>query len=153
MPEIARRKAPAARTDAWLLLTDAILSVRLPTDYVPSSTLPQHPLSPTAAEALRLLGGLIEEGRIRKGWTRESLAERLGVGVVTLRRLVRGEPGVAAGTYFEAAALLDIPLFEPEVVQDPRERLAQGLRRQRERLRLLPSRVRRQGDDTLPDDF
>ncbi len=153
MPEIAHRKAPAVRTDAWPPLTDAILSVSFLTDCFPLSTLPQHPLSPTATEALRLLGGLIEEGRVRKGWTRESLAERLGVGVVTLRRLVRGEPGVAAGTYFEAAALLDIPLFEPEALQDPRDRLAQGLRRQRERLRLLPSRVRRRGDDTLPDDF
>ncbi|MGB5831619.1 MAG: helix-turn-helix transcriptional regulator [Thiohalocapsa sp.] len=52
------------------------------------------------------MGGLIEEGRIRKGWSREMLAERIGVGALTVRRVVRGEPGVAIGTYFEAAAPL-----------------------------------------------
>jgi transcriptional regulator with XRE-family HTH domain len=115
--------------------------------------LSQHPLSTSATQALHLLGGLIEEGRIRKGWTRESLAERLGVGVVTLRRLVRGEPGVAAGTYFEAAALLGIPLFEPDAAPAQGSHLAQTLSRQRERLLLLPSRVRDEDNDALPDDF
>lgn len=70
-----------------------------------------RPLSLLAREALHLLGGLIEEGRIRKGWSRALLAERVGVGAITLRRIIRGEPGVAIGTYFEAAVLLDIPLF------------------------------------------
>lgn len=55
-------------------------------------------LSPATRQALRLLGGLIEEGRIRNGWSRETLAERVGVGALTIRRLVRGEPGVAIGT-------------------------------------------------------
>jgi transcriptional regulator with XRE-family HTH domain len=112
-----------------------------------------HPLSPTAAAALRLFGALIEEGRIRKGWTRESFAARLGVGLVTLRRLVRGEPGIAAGTYFEAAALLGIPLFEPDAATTQASRLASALHHQQERLRLLPSRVRGPDDDALPDDF
>lgn len=56
-------------------------------------------LSPTAKQALALLGGLIEEGRLRKGWSRAMLAERVGVGALTIRRVTRGEPGVAIGTY------------------------------------------------------
>jgi len=110
--------------------------------------LANRPLSPLARQALRLLGGLIEEGRIRKGWSREMLAERIGVGALTLRRVIRGEPGVAIGTYFEAAALLDIPLFG----QDSARMLDQALARQRELLALLPARIRR-GEDPLNDDF
>lgn len=108
-----------------------------------------RPLSPAARQALRLLGGLIEEGRIRKGWSRELLAERVGVGILTLRRVVNGEPGVAIGTYFEAATLLDIPLFD----QDSPRTLERELNRQRELLALLPARVRRSGGERLDDDF
>ncbi|MBP6733226.1 MAG: helix-turn-helix transcriptional regulator [Chromatiaceae bacterium] len=107
-----------------------------------------RPLPPIARQALRLLGGLIEEGRLRKSWSREMLAERIGVGALTLRRVIRGEPGVAIGTYFEAAALLDIPLFG----QDSARALDQELARQRELLALLPARIRR-GEDPLDDDF
>ncbi len=111
--------------------------------------LANRPLSPIARQALRLLGGLIEEGRLRKGgWSREMLAERIGVGALTLRRVIRGEPGVAIGTYFEAAALLDIPLFG----QDSTRALDQELARQRELLALLPTRIPR-GEDPLDDDF
>jgi len=107
-----------------------------------------RPLSPLARQALRLLGGLIEEGRIRKGWSRGMLAERVGVGALTIRRVVRGEPGVAIGTYFEAAALVGIPLFG----QDSPRGLDQELARQRELIALLPARIR--GDqDPLDDDF
>jgi ribosome-binding protein aMBF1 (putative translation factor) len=110
--------------------------------------LASRPLSPLAREALRLLGGLIEEGRIRKGWSRAMLAERIGVGAITLRRIIRGEPGVAIGTYFEAAVLLDIPLFG----QDSARALDQELARQRELLALLPTRIRR-GEAPIDDDF
>lgn len=107
-----------------------------------------QPLSAMTRQALRLLGGLIEEGRIRKGWSREMLAERVGVGVLTIRRVIRGEPGVAIGTYFEAAALVGIPLFG----QDSPRALDQELARQRELLALLPARIRG-GGEPLDDDF
>ena len=105
--------------------------------------------SPTTRQALRLLGGLIEEGRIRKGWSREALAERAGLGAVTIRRITRGEPGVAIGSYFEAAALVDIPLFGQECAHE----LDRELSRQQEKLTLLPSRVRRPGEEPVDDDF
>lgn len=106
-------------------------------------------LSPATRQALRLLGGLIEEGRLRRGWSRESLAERIGVGLVTVRRLVKGEPGVAIGTYFEAATLVGIPLFGQDALDLEREAV-----RQDERLTLLPTRVRRKtAGETLDDDF
>jgi len=106
-------------------------------------------LSPAARQTLRLLGGLIEEGRIRKGWSREMLAERVGVGTVTIRRITRGEPGVAIGTFFEAAALVDIPLFGQKSARE----LDRELSSQQEKLTLLPSRVRHPGEEPLSDDF
>lgn len=106
-------------------------------------------LSPTARQALLLLGALIEEGRIRKGWSREQLAERVGVGTITIRRITRGEPGVAIGSFFEAAALVDIPLFG----QASALGLERELSRRQEILTLLPSRVRRAGEEPLDDDF
>ena len=108
-----------------------------------------YSLSPTAREALRLLGAAIEEGRLRKGWTREQLAERVGVSALTLRRITRGEPGVAIGSYFEAAALVDLPLFD----LDSPPALTRALRHQQERLTLLPARVRHPDPAPLDDDF
>jgi transcriptional regulator with XRE-family HTH domain len=82
-------------------------------------------------------------------WSRAMLAERVGVGALTIRRVTRGEPGVAIGTYFEAAALLDIPLFG----QGSASALDAELRRQRDLLSLLPSRIRHAETDALDDDF
>ena len=106
-------------------------------------------LSPTTLQALQLLGGLIEEGRLRKGWSRDMLAERVGVGAITIRRLIRGEPGVAIGTYFEAATLVDVPLFE----LDSPLGVEQALSRQQGLLKLLPKRIRGADDEPLDDDF
>lgn len=109
---------------------------------------PPTQLSPASRHALRLFGGLIEEGRLNKGWTRDELAERIGVGLVTVRRLIRGEPGVAIGTYFEAAWLVGIPIFGQDTHALEREAA-----RQDERLTLLPSRVRPTTRDVPNDDF
>ena len=77
-----------------------------------------RPLSPIAHQALRLLGGLIEEGRLRKGWSREMLAERIGVGALTLRRVIRGEPGVALDLLKESLMRLSqMVLDNPEIVE------------------------------------
>lgn len=104
--------------------------------------------SPATRHALCLFGGLIEEGRLRKGWTREELAKRIGVGLVTVRRLIRGEPGVAIGTYFEAAWLVGIPIFSEDAFALERDAM-----RQTERLALLPSRVRLPTSVVPDDDF
>jgi transcriptional regulator with XRE-family HTH domain len=105
-------------------------------------------LSPKASLSLRLFAGLIEEGRLRKGWTREELAERVGVGVVTIRQVAKGSPRVAIGTYFEAAALVGVSLFTDDLDTLKREHATQ-----RERLTLLPKRARRQPQEPIDDDF
>lgn len=105
-------------------------------------------LSPKASLSLRLFAGLIEEGRLRKGWTRDELAERVGVSVVTIRQVAKGSPRVAIGTYFETAALVGVSLFT-----DDSDILSREHATQRERLTLLPKRVHRQPQEPLDDDF
>ncbi|SEM10404.1 helix-turn-helix domain-containing protein [Halomonas daqiaonensis] len=105
-------------------------------------------LSPKASFSLSLFAGLIEEGRLRKGWTRDELADRVGVGIVTLRQVAKGSPRVAIGTYFEAAALVGVSLFTDNLDTLKREHATQ-----RERLTLLPKRARRQPQDPIDDDF
>lgn len=105
-------------------------------------------LSSQATLSLRLFAGLIEEGRLHRGWTREELAERVGVGIVTIRQVAKGSPRVAIGTYFEAAALVGVSLFTGDLDTLKREHDTQ-----RERLTLLPKRVRRQPQEPIDDEF
>ncbi|EWH03412.1 helix-turn-helix domain-containing protein [Halomonas sp. BC04] len=105
-------------------------------------------LSPRATLSLRLFAGLIEEGRLNKGWTRDELAERVGVSVVTMRQVAKSSPKVAIGTYFEAAALVGVSLFT-----DDSDTLRREHANQLERLTLLPKRASRQQDKPIDDDF
>lgn len=105
-------------------------------------------LSPQASLSMRLFAGLIEEGRLRKGWTRDELAERVGVGVVTMRQVAQGSPRVAIGTYFEAAILVGVSLFTEDLGALRREHDIQS-----ERLTLLPKRAHRRQQEPIDDDF
>lgn len=102
-------------------------------------------LSPATQEALQLLGISVRTGRIRRGWTLVSLAERLGVSKPTVIRIERGDARVAIGTVFEAATLVGVALFDP----DPAVR-ARHAELKRIELALLPSAVRERDVD---DDF
>ncbi len=76
--------------------------------------------------------------------TVRELAERVGVSAPTLIKIERGDPGVAIGTFLEAATLTGVPLFDPH--PDVRERLSV---QKRSELALLPeaARPRRKVDD------
>ncbi len=100
-------------------------------------------LSHMAAEAVTALGAMISAARRRRGWTIAVLAERIGVSVPTVRKIERGDPGVAIGTVFEAAWLLGVELFEG------RQDLAGSVARTE--LALLPKRVRTR--KAVDDDF
>ncbi len=102
---------------------------------------------PQTIDAAQVLGLQIAAARRRRRRTATDLAERAGIDTKTLRRVERGDPTVAIGTYFEVAGLVGVALFGTEPAQLPalRERLT-------DQLALLPSRV-----TTLPsegsDDF
>lgn len=68
-------------------------------------------LSRPTKEALQVLAVLINNARKEKRWTQSELAERLGVSRFTVQHLLKGDPSVAIGTFFEAAVLTDIPLL------------------------------------------
>ena len=102
--------------------------------------------SPRTIEAAELLGTQIRIGRLERRWTVQELAERVGVSVVTLRKIERGDPSVGLGVAFEAATLTGVPLFYEE-----RSRLSAEMRRAEDRLAVLPSRARkpREVDDAF----
>lgn len=103
-------------------------------------------LLPQTRDALATLGMLVAQGRRRRGWTAEQLAERAGVSAKTLRKVERGDSTVAVGTAIEAAALVGVPLFG-----DP-DRLGEIRAREADRLAVLPERIH-PTDEDVDDDF
>lgn len=91
---------------------------------------------PQAQDVLRTLASLIRERRLSRGWSQQFVAERLRISPTTYRALERGSGQVSAGTLFNAATLMDIPLFAEDATG--LARLAQ----QREQINaLLPRRA------------
>jgi len=102
-------------------------------------------ISPITSETLRLLAAAIKTGRLRRRWTINDLATRVGVSHPTIIKVERGDPSVAVGTMLEAATLVGVPLFDP----DPDTR-ARHLDRLRTELALLPKAARQPSVE--PDD-
>jgi transcriptional regulator with XRE-family HTH domain len=96
-----------------------------------------HPYSPQTIDAVRVLGLEVAHARRARRWTEAQLAERVGISAVTLRNIERGAPTVGIGTVFEAATILGISLFGAD-----RDGLRSMVERSRDRLALLPARVR-----------
>ncbi|HEU5062675.1 MAG TPA: helix-turn-helix transcriptional regulator [Solirubrobacterales bacterium] len=89
-------------------------------------------------EAAALLGSRIRLGRRERRWTLEELAERVGIGVVTMRKIEQGDPSVGLGLAFEAASLTGVALFHEEP-----SRLSLEAARVDDRLAVLPRLVRK----------
>lgn len=102
---------------------------------------------PATQAALTALGSQIAIARRQAGWTQVELAERLGVTPALVARIEKGSPGVAAGTLLEAAVVSGVHLFGAGPDQ-----LAEVADRQRDRLALLPARVRTR-TEPVSDDF
>lgn len=103
-------------------------------------------MTTVAREAARLLGQRIREARVERRWSQANLAERLGVTLMTVRKVETGDPSVRLGTAFEAAVLVGVPLFS----EDPARRDAEAAR-VAGRLALLPARARPKV--VIDDDF
>ena len=102
---------------------------------------------PETIDAVRVLGLEIANARRARRWTEAALAERAGISAVTLRNVERGVPTVGIGTVFELATILGIELFGAD-----RQDLRRLVERGRDRLALLPSRVR-EPTGPVSDDF
>lgn len=101
--------------------------------------------APVTLEGCRLLGDRVRLARRERRWTVAELAERVGVSPVTIRKAERGDPTVALGTAFEAAALLGVALFH----EDPARRAVEA-EYVATRLAVLPAVVR---PGRVDDDF
>ena len=103
--------------------------------------------SQQTVDAVRVLGLEIARARRARRWTINELAERAGVSRITVRAAEAGTPTVAVGTMFELATILGIDLFGASPAELP-----ELLERGRDRLALLPARVRRPSIP-IDDDF
>lgn len=77
----------------------------------------QLSMRPVADDALKVLGSYIYENRIFKKYTAKMAGQAIGVTPRTWRMIEKGEPTVSAGHYFNAAAMLGIPLFARDARQ------------------------------------
>jgi transcriptional regulator with XRE-family HTH domain len=103
--------------------------------------------SSVSIEASSILGSSIRAARLRRRWTIEELAERVGVSRPTIIKIEKGDPSVAIGTAFEAATLVGVPLF----AADSAERERYGVLKRAE-LALLPAAARTRTQD-IDDNF
>lgn len=100
-----------------------------------------------AEQATMLLGQQIELARKTRRMSEMELARRIGVSRSTVQRVEQGVIGVEIGTYFEAATILGVPLFEPGATT-----LAPQIERVSFMLTLIPKRIRRPNRE-VKDDF
>lgn len=98
-------------------------------------------------ELAEVLGLEIARARRERRLTLAELAERAGTSVPTVRRVEQGDPTVAFGTAFEIGRLVGIEFFgaQPGTESDL-------VGRARDRLAVLPARVRLRAEDD-DDDF
>lgn len=98
-------------------------------------------------QALTLLGSLLRAARIGRKMGTQTLAERAGISRDLLHRIEKGDPRCEIGVVFELAAILGVPLFEPDLGA-----LQRRSREVQDRLALLPKAVHASGDE-VKDDF
>ena len=92
--------------------------------------------------AVRELGQAIRVGRIRRRQSAQDFASRLGVTLPTLRKLERGEPGVALATFVTALWLIGLLDRLRDLAKPESDVVGNMIETGR-----LPRRVRRSHDD------
>jgi transcriptional regulator with XRE-family HTH domain len=71
------------------------------------------PLS-AAVDVTQILGMQIRAARISRRMAQAELAERIDVSVATIRKIERGDTGVAIGSTLSAAVIVGVPLMSDE---------------------------------------
>src|SRR5712691_6485330 len=94
--------------------------------------------------ALLEFGSAIRVARIRRRQTVQDFASRLGVTLPTLRKIERGDPGVALATFVTALWLIGLLDRFRDLAKPESDVLGNRLEVSR-----LPRRVRRSTDDEL----
>jgi len=60
----------------------------------------------SAEQSLIRLAGRLENARKRRRWTQQKMADLLGIGLNTYRRMESGSPGVSIGSWLHALYLM-----------------------------------------------
>lgn len=107
-----------------------------------------HSYSPWAVETMQVLGLEIARARRAQRMSQAELAERAGISENTLRSVERGALTVGAGIVFELAGLVGLDLLGARTSDLP-----ELVARSRDRLALLPARVRSRASEEIDDDF
>jgi transcriptional regulator with XRE-family HTH domain len=98
-------------------------------------------------EAALLLGQMIRAARIERAMSVKDLGERIGASRDLMQRIEQGDLRVGLGVAFEAAAVVDVPLFAAEP-----SRLASERAHLQDKLSLLPKAVHKRASE-VKDDF
>ena len=106
-----------------------------------------QPYSQYGVDAAELLGVMIRDARLTRGFTVNEIATRAGLSRGLVRRIEAGHTSCSVGAMFELASLVGVPLFEAEPAK-----LGQQLNMARDRLKLLPKRYRKH-KQKVKDDF
>lgn len=96
---------------------------------------------------MKILAAMIAAARKERNMSQSDLAQRLGVSRLTVRSIEQGNPSVALGTVFEAAAVVGIPLLAED--NNALDRLATSIAAI---ARVLPERGRSK-KPVVDDDF
>ncbi|WP_038181630.1 helix-turn-helix transcriptional regulator [Vibrio rhizosphaerae] len=104
-------------------------------------------VSTVASAALTHFATMLTIQRKEKKITVEELCSRVGVSKPTMIKILKGDPSVSIGLYFETAWVLGVSLFEPDENQFAIKRKTNAKFEA-----LLPNRVRRK-KVILDDDF
>lgn len=107
----------------------------------------QHPYSRIGRQAATLLGRQIRLARKERGMSAQQLADRAGVSRGLIQRIEKGDLKCQIGAVFEAAAILEIKLFDAEP-----STLAANIRQTDARIALLPKHTHPASTD-VDDDF
>lgn len=108
----------------------------------------QRSYSRVTIEAALLMGLYIQLARKERGWSEEDLADRAGISRITLRKIEKGELNISLGFAFEVATIVGVKLFDPGP-----SRFAIGSEQLKDKIALLPKRVRAPKKEVVNDDF
>lgn len=111
-----------------------------------NNTIPAS-LSTLTKVALRTLGEMIKCARLERKMTQKDLAERLNKSRYTVMSLEKGDPDVAVGVVFEAAAIVGVKLLEDD--KSGIQKLSSHISNLRS---ILPKKARRSHTE-IDDDF
>ncbi len=102
-------------------------------------------------EAASLLGKHIRLARKERGFTESDLADRIGVSRATLQKIEKGELSCEIGFFFEAAAIVGVPLFS--ISYDNATSFLSAVEHVNDKIALLPKSIRKSEKQEIDDDF